>query len=101
MAGHLFGYHAALAIDEQALPLKAARVAIEEAAVANGREPVAMLDDLAATVGPAMDDFMSRLNAGRYDSSLSARTSARIAIAFHAIATRSRSTAVARADPKR
>ena len=89
MAGHLFGYHAALAIDEQTLPLKAARVAIEEAAVANGREPVAMLNDLAAAIGPAMDDFMSRLNAGRYDASLSARTSARIAIAFHAIATQS------------
>jgi glucosamine--fructose-6-phosphate aminotransferase (isomerizing) len=89
MAGHLFGYHAALAIDEQTLPLKAARVAIEEAAVANGREPAAMLDDLAAAIGPAMDDFMSRLNAGRYDASLSARTSARIAIAFHAIATQS------------
>jgi glutamine---fructose-6-phosphate transaminase (isomerizing) len=89
MAGHLFGYHAALAIDEQALPLKAARAAIEECAAANDREPTAMLGDLAEAIGPAMDDFMSRLSAGRYDGSLSASASARIAIAFHAIATRS------------
>ena len=92
MAGHLFGYHAALAIDEEALPLKAARAAIEECAAANDREPIAMLGDLAEAIGPAMDDFMSRLSAGRYDGSLSASASARIAIAFHAIATRSEGT---------
>jgi glucosamine--fructose-6-phosphate aminotransferase (isomerizing) len=89
MAGHLFGYHAALAIDEQALPLKAARAAIERCAAANDREPMAMLDDLADAIGPAMDDFSTRLSAGRYDGSLSASASARIAIAFRAIAARS------------
>lgn len=96
MAGHLFGYHAALAIDEQALPLRAARVTIEETAVANDREPAAMLNDLAEAIGPAADDFMSRLDAGQYDGSLRARTAARIAVAFHAIVTRSEETLLSR-----
>jgi glucosamine--fructose-6-phosphate aminotransferase (isomerizing) len=96
MAGHLFGYHAAMAIDEQALPLRAARASIEETAVANGRDPAAMLNDLAAVIGPAADDFMRRLDAGQYDGSLSARASARIAVAFHAIVTRSEETLLSR-----
>jgi glucosamine--fructose-6-phosphate aminotransferase (isomerizing) len=96
MAGHLFGYHAALAIDEHALPLRAARVTIEETAVANDRDPAAMLDDLPTAIGPAADDFMRRLDAGQYDGSLSARTSARIAVAFHAITTRSEETLLTR-----
>jgi glucosamine--fructose-6-phosphate aminotransferase (isomerizing) len=96
MAGHLFGYHAALAIDEQALPLRAARAKIEEIAVANDREPAAMLVDLPAAIGPAADDFMRRLDACQYDGSLSARASARIAVAFHAIVTRSEETLLSR-----
>jgi glucosamine--fructose-6-phosphate aminotransferase (isomerizing) len=88
MAGHLFGYHAALAIDEQALPLRRARVAVEQAAEMTGRDPIAMLDLLTTTVAPASEDFMQRLRAGRYDGSLSASASARIALALRDITIR-------------
>lgn len=92
MAGHVFGYHAALAIDDQCLPLRAARIALEKAAQELDRDPAAILDHLAAELRPSAADFDNRLRAGDYDSSMTARTSARIAVALHAIVSRSEST---------
>ncbi len=40
MVGHLFGYEAALAIDAQALPLRAARAAVEAAVTLAPGRPV-------------------------------------------------------------
>src|SRR6185312_1567877 len=85
--GHLFGYHAALAIDEQAMPLREARAAIEQAAKAHGGDPAATLVALTTTLAPSCGDFMARLDAGRFDGSLSAGAAAKIAVALHAITT--------------
>src|SRR6266702_1547984 len=38
MAGHLFGYHAALAIDDHALPLRQARAALDRSAVSESAD---------------------------------------------------------------
>src|SRR5690606_32897693 len=46
MAGHLFGYEAALAIDAQALPLREARAAIESAMAAGAADGEALLRQL-------------------------------------------------------
>ena len=89
MAGHLFGYHAALAIDAQAMPLREARAAIEQAAKAHSGDPTAMLVALTTTLVPSCGDFMARLGAGRFDGSLSAGAAAKIAVVLHAITTRS------------
>jgi glucosamine--fructose-6-phosphate aminotransferase (isomerizing) len=79
VAGHLFCYEAALAIDGTARPLREARAAIE-ASVAG---PV---DDLLARLAPAIEPpagrFLEGLRAGRYDGSLEASTGVRIASLF-------------------
>jgi glucosamine--fructose-6-phosphate aminotransferase (isomerizing) len=79
VAGHLFCYEAALAIDGTARPLREARAAIE-ASVAG---PV---DDLLTRLAPAIEAparrFLEGLRAGRYDGSLEASTGVRIASLF-------------------
>jgi len=75
VAGHLFGYEAALAIDASGHPLREARAAVEAAAPG---EPTALLDRL----GPRLDDparrFHDGLRAGAFDGSLEASTAVRI-----------------------
>jgi glucosamine--fructose-6-phosphate aminotransferase (isomerizing) len=76
MVGHLFGYEAALAIDAQAHPLRAARAAIE-AAIAAGD---GLLTDLG--VGPevaaAVVPFAAGVRAGSYNGNLEAATAVRL-----------------------
>jgi glucosamine--fructose-6-phosphate aminotransferase (isomerizing) len=96
MAGHLFGYHAALAIDEHCLPMKTARIAIEKVADDLGGDSVAILDRLAVELIPSANDFMTRLSVGEYDSAMNASVSARIAVALHAIVTKSEQTLMSR-----
>ena len=76
VAGHLFGYEAALGIDASARPLREARAAIE--ATAPGAP-----EDLLDRLGPAIDQpartFFDGLRAGVYDSTLEASTGARLA----------------------
>jgi glucosamine--fructose-6-phosphate aminotransferase (isomerizing) len=76
VAGHLFCYEAALAIDATARPLREARAAIEASAAG----PV---DDLLARLAPAIEPparrFLEGLRAGRYDGSLEASTGVSIA----------------------
>ncbi|MBK8097517.1 MAG: SIS domain-containing protein [Planctomycetes bacterium] len=77
VAGHLFGYRAALAIDSLARPLRRARGAIEEV-VSDPllrREP---LEHLRGRLLPAWQDFRRDLLAGRHDGALEARTAARL-----------------------
>jgi len=82
MAGHLFGYEAALSIDAQARPLREARAAIEAAAARAAQSEEGsheLLDRLAAEIQPAANRFLDDLRAGAYDGTLEASTAARIA----------------------
>jgi glucosamine--fructose-6-phosphate aminotransferase (isomerizing) len=79
MAGHLFGYEAALAIDAQAIPLREARAAIERA-VSDGDG--ASVDDILRHVQGALaapaHRFFDGLRGGQYDGHLEASTAARL-----------------------
>jgi glucosamine--fructose-6-phosphate aminotransferase (isomerizing) len=81
MAGHLFGYEAALAIDAQARPLREARAAIEAAistapgAVVDAEEVQA---HLAPMLGPIATRFFDGLRAGEFDGHLEAGTAVRL-----------------------
>ncbi len=77
VAGHLFGYEAALAIDAQAVPLREARAAIE--AAASGGDGDAVLDRLAAGVTAPAAGFFDGLRTGAYDGHLVASSAVRIA----------------------
>lgn len=76
VAGHLFGYEAALAIDASALPLREARAAVE--ATAPG-PPEELLDRLGPAIEPPARSFFDGLRAGDYDGTLEASTAARLA----------------------
>jgi glucosamine--fructose-6-phosphate aminotransferase (isomerizing) len=78
MAGHIFGYEAALAIDGQARPLREARAAIEEAA-STEVDAEAALEHLRAGLQPITARFLEDLRAGSYDGSLEASTASRLA----------------------
>src|SRR4029077_7064179 len=75
VAGHLFGYEAALAIDASARPLHEARAAIEAAAPARSEE---LLDRLAPRIDGPARRFHDDLRAGSYDGSLEASSGALI-----------------------
>lgn len=76
MAGHLFGYEAALAIDAQARPLREARAAIE-AVVSGGSHD--LLGRLATELEQVTGRFLAELRSGAYDGHLEAATAVRIA----------------------
>jgi glucosamine--fructose-6-phosphate aminotransferase (isomerizing) len=78
MAGHLFGYEAALAIDGQARVLREGRAAIE-AAVAAGFDSDDLLEQLGAVLEPLSARFVDELRAGSYDGHLEASTAVRLA----------------------
>jgi glutamine---fructose-6-phosphate transaminase (isomerizing) len=84
MAGHLFGYEAALAIDAQALPLRAARAAIETAIAET--EPVgdgaALLESLVTPLQPLAAQFFDGMRAGEYDGHLEASSAVRLTSLF-------------------
>jgi glucosamine--fructose-6-phosphate aminotransferase (isomerizing) len=83
VAGHLFGYEAALAIDAQARPLREARAAIEGAV---GDSLSTDGDGLLRTLRPAMTTsagrFFDGLRSGAYDGNLEASTAVRLASSF-------------------
>jgi len=70
MAGHLFGYEAAVAIDAQARTLRAVRAAAEAALAGT---PVAGTPLVAAA-----EPFLAELRAGRLDGNLDASTAVRL-----------------------
>ena len=81
MAGHLFGYYAAVAIDVEAQPLRAAVAAIVREAE-NGTE-----EDLLERLFPELDRlqrvFTTRLSCGRYDAGLKAGTAGHLTALLH------------------
>ncbi len=90
MVGHLFGYHAALAIDAQALPLREARAglrAVVARAAENGERhgPLgpapadAALEELAEALGEPARRFLAGVASGAYDGHLEASTALRLA----------------------
>ena len=78
MAGHLFGYEAALAIDASARPLREARGRIE-AVVSVAREGDDLLHALAVELEPMAARFFDTLRAGGYDGQMEAATAVRVA----------------------
>jgi glucosamine--fructose-6-phosphate aminotransferase (isomerizing) len=83
MAGHLFGYEAALAIDAQARPLREARAAIEDAV---GESVATDGDELLRTLRPALStaaqQFFDGLRSHAYDGHLEASSAVRLASSF-------------------
>ncbi|MDQ3569611.1 MAG: SIS domain-containing protein [Actinomycetota bacterium] len=81
MAGHIFAYEAALAIDAQALPFRAARAALE-ALVSSPGEEEDPLERLGPMVEPAASRFFEELRTGSYDGHLEPSTAVRVASLF-------------------
>jgi glucosamine--fructose-6-phosphate aminotransferase (isomerizing) len=79
MAGHLFGYEAALSIDRQAAPLRLARSAIEEQVSAGASGGEALLTLLRPKLVSPAGAFFDGLRAGEYDGHLEASTASRLA----------------------
>jgi glucosamine--fructose-6-phosphate aminotransferase (isomerizing) len=85
MAGHVFGYEAALAIDALAKPLREARTAVESATevpAGNARDPLALLGRVRAALVPLAGRFHEGLRAGTYDGHLDPSVAVRIASLF-------------------
>jgi glucosamine--fructose-6-phosphate aminotransferase (isomerizing) len=87
MAGHLFGYEAALAIDAQARPLREARGAIESAISQPGTAGLRadgdrLLRRLRPTLEALAARFLDGLRTGSYDGHLEASTAVRLASLF-------------------
>ncbi|MHC4958618.1 MAG: SIS domain-containing protein [Planctomycetota bacterium] len=80
MAGHLYGYHAAQAIDALALPLKEARGAIEIGALSS--QDGDMREQLAPRLVQPFRSFATGLRAGRYNGVLEASTATRLSLLF-------------------
>lgn len=78
VAGHLFGYEAALAIDASAHPLREARAAVEACVSQGALDGRYGLRPLAAAVAPHAERFLDGLASGDYDGSLEARTAVRL-----------------------
>ena len=77
MAGHLFGYEAALAIDTSAHPLREVRAAVA-AVVSTAALDTSSGDDLLVRLAPAIESptatFLDGLRVGSYDGHLEAGT---------------------------
>ena len=79
MVGHLFGYEAALAIDAQAMPMREARSAIEQAAAhpdMNGEQALVHVEPVLERTAAA---FFDELRTGEFNGHLEASTAAKIA----------------------
>ncbi len=86
MAGHLFGYEAALAIDAQARPLREARAAIDVAAAGIGGDLNGdnvdgdeLLKQLRGELALHSASFLDGLRTGAYNGHLEANTAVRLA----------------------
>ncbi len=80
MAGHLFGYEAALAIDAQALPLREARAAVESVvAEAGDDDGLVLLERLNQRLAPLAARFFDDLRAGEHDGHLDASAAVKLA----------------------
>ena len=82
MAGHVFGYEAALAIDALAAPMRDARSTIEaatETVSPRADDPLRLLERVRAALRPHAARFFDWLRAGTYDGHLEPSTAVRIA----------------------
>ncbi len=79
MAGHLFGYEAALAIDAQARGLREIRAAVEDVAAEAEGPPEHLLIRLAPRVSAGARAFQEGLRAGTYNGALEAGTAVELA----------------------
>ena len=77
MAGHLFGYEAALAIDAQAVPLREARAQIDAALETGSLSDQAWLE-LSLSLREPATRFFDALRNGAYDGHLEASTAVRL-----------------------
>lgn len=89
MAGHLFGYEAALAIDAQARPLREARAAIDTAVAGSGGDlhgdhvdGEQLLGGLRPVLAQQASVFLDGLRSGAYNGHLEANTAVRLAGQF-------------------
>ena len=83
VAGHLFGYEAALAIDAQARPLREARSAIEHALSGPAAgDADALLGGLKPVLEPISTRFHDGLRTGAYNGHLEAGTAVRLSSMF-------------------
>jgi glucosamine--fructose-6-phosphate aminotransferase (isomerizing) len=78
LAGHLFGYEAALAIDAQAIPLREARGVVEDLVV-RGLEGDELLAALEPAFAPVAARFHDGLRSGAYDGQLDAGVAVHVA----------------------
>ena len=78
MAGHLFGYEAALAIDELARPLRQLREVVE-VVVGRGGSGDTALQRVEREIVAVAQHFFAALHTGQYDGNLEASTAVRIA----------------------
>ena len=78
MAGHLFGYEAALAIDRSALPLREAREVIE-GAVGEETTADAVLVRVRGEIRRHAEQYVDGLRSNRYDGHLEASTAVHLA----------------------
>lgn len=88
MAGHLFGYHAALAIDASAQPLRLARSLIEET-TSEFDDGDTILDRLRDQLPEPLADFHQILANKQYNGSLEASTAVRLSALLTAVTGRS------------
>lgn len=85
MAGHLFGYEAALAIDAQAIPLREARAAIEQLSSSGdvgSRSGEWLLEHLRVELSREASTFADGLRSGAYNGHLEAATAVRVSALF-------------------
>ncbi|HZM41049.1 MAG TPA: SIS domain-containing protein, partial [Acidimicrobiales bacterium] len=83
MAGHVFGYEAALAIDGLALPLRQARAAVEAVTASSGlRDGDLLMRRLAPEIEPLARRWFDGLRVGSYDGQLGASTAVRLSALF-------------------
>jgi len=79
MAGHLFGYEAALAIDAQARPMREARSAIEQAAAHPQMSGEEALVSVESTLERTAASFFDLLRTGEFNGHMEASTASKIA----------------------
>lgn len=79
MAGHLFGYEVALAIDAQAMPMREARSAIERAAAGEEVSGEAALESVRPVLERVATAFFDGVRTGAYNGHLEAGTAVKVA----------------------
>jgi glucosamine--fructose-6-phosphate aminotransferase (isomerizing) len=83
MAGHLFGYHAARAIDTSAPPLRAARAMVAQVMAEQDNHA---LHRMRPALVQVLEPFHTGLNSGIYNGNLKPATAVRLSLLLHSAA---------------